>query len=156
MRRSLRAASPVLAPVDPQTRTKTGADAVRRGFLIATAWACVAMAVVGIFLPLMPTTVFLIAAAWAFARSDPRRYQWLREHARFGDIVRAWEDHHAMPGRAKRLALLALAFSYLLMATVFGPLSWAAILGGVCIAAVALYIAHIPVLNQDRKLPSRS
>lgn len=130
--------------------------AARRGLLLAFAWACVALAVVGIFLPLMPTTVFLIAAAWAFARSDRRRYQWLREHARFGELLRAWEDHHAMPSRAKRLALLGLAFSYLLMAALFGPLSWAAILGGLCIAAVALYVAHIPVLNPGRKLPVRS
>jgi uncharacterized membrane protein YbaN (DUF454 family) len=51
-----------------------------------------------------------------------------------------------MPRRAKRIAFLALAVSYGFTAFVFGPLSWAAIIGGLCIAGVALYIAHIPVL----------
>lgn len=139
-----------------QTHTPSGTDTARRGLLVAIAWACLALGLVGVFLPLMPTTVFLIVAAWAFARSDRRRYQWLREHARFGELVRTWEDHHAMPIRAKRLALLGLALSYLLMAMLFGPLSWAAILGGLCIAAVALYVAHIPVLNQGQKLSVRS
>ena len=119
-------------------------------------WCCVGLGLVGAVLPLMPTTVFLLIAAWAFARSDPRWHTWLRNHARFGEAIRAWEEHHAMPRRAKRIAFLALALSYLLTALVFGPLSWAAVIGGLCIAAVALYLAHIPVLQQGRKVPAES
>ena len=52
-----------------------------------------------------------------------------------------------MPRRAKRIAFVALAASYGLTAWVFGPLSWAAIIGGLCIFGVAIYIAHIPVMN---------
>jgi uncharacterized membrane protein YbaN (DUF454 family) len=103
---------------------------------------------IGAFLPLLPTTVFLLIAAWAFSRSSRRWHRWLREHAHFGESIRAWEEHHAMPRRAKRIAFLALALSYAFTAYVFGPFSWAAVLGGVCIAAVALYIAHIPVLRK--------
>lgn len=119
-------------------------------------WCCVGVGLVGAVLPLLPTTVFLLIAAWAFARSDPRWHTWLRNHARFGEAIRAWEEHHAMPRRAKRIAFLALALSYLLTALVFGPLSWAAVIGGLCIAAVALYLAHIPVLQQGRKVPAES
>lgn len=116
-------------------------------------WTCVVLGLIGVVLPLVPTTVFLLIAAWAFSRSSPRWHRWLREHARFGATIRAWEEHHAMPRRAKHIAFAALAASYALTAVVYGPFSWAAIIGGLCIAAVALYIAHIPVLN---KLPGEA
>lgn len=110
-------------------------------------WVCVALGTAGAFLPLLPTTVFLLIAAWAFSHSSPRWHQWLREHSRFGHLVRGWEEQHAMPRRAKRIAWLTLGLSYLFTASLLGPLSWGAIIGGICIAAVALYIAHIPVLE---------
>lgn len=119
-----------------------------RHLYLALGWASVLVGLIGAFLPLLPTTVFLLIAAWAFSRSSPRWHRWLREHAHFGDSIRAWEEHHAMPRRAKRIAFLALAGSYAFTAYVFGPFSWAAVIGGVCIAAVALYIAHIPVLRK--------
>lgn len=119
----------------------------RHAYLVL-GWTCVALGLIGVVLPLMPTTVFLLVAAWAFSRSSPRWHRWLREHARFGATIRAWEEHHAMPRRAKRIAFAALAASYALTAVVYGPFSWAAIIGGICIAAVALYIAHIPVLRK--------
>lgn len=115
-------------------------------------WLCVALGVLGAFLPLLPTTVFLLIAAWAFSRSSPRWHRWLREHPRFGHLVRTWEDHHAMPLRAKRIAWFTLGASYLFTASLLGPLSWGAIVGGLCIAGVAIYIAHIPVLDSKREV----
>ena len=123
---------------------------------LALGWLCVGLGLIGAVLPLMPTTVFLIIAAWAFARSSERWHHWLREHNHFGETVRAWEEHHAMPRRAKRLAFIALAASYAFTAYMFGPLSWAAIIGGLCIAGVAIYIAHIPVLNKPMGQTARS
>ena len=120
---------------------------LRRPLYLALGWLCVGLGVLGAFLPLLPTTVFLLIAAWAFARSSPRWHRWLREHTRFGEVVRAWEEHHAMPRRAKRIAFLALAVSYAFTAYLLGPLSWGALIGGVCVAGVAIYIAHIPVLG---------
>ena len=132
-------------PGDPQAMT-ADSPSPRRRLYLAVGWLCVGLGLVGAFVPLMPTTVFMLIAAWAFSRSSTRWHRWLREHARFGEAVRGWEDHHAMPKRAKRLAFAALAVSYAVTAYLFGPLSWAAIIGGVCIAGVAIYIAHIPVL----------
>ena len=123
---------------------------------LALGWSCVLLGLIGAFLPLLPTTVFLLIAAWAFARSSPRWHTWLREHARFGEAVRAWEEHHAMPRRAKRIAFVALAASYALTAYLFGPASWAAIIGGLCIFAVAIYIAHLPVLGSAEKQPAET
>lgn len=127
-----------------------------RHLYLVIGWLCVALGIIGAFLPLMPTTVFLLIAAWAFSRSSERWHRWLREHAHFGETIRAWEEHHAMPRRAKRIAFAALAASYAFTAFIFGPLSLAAIIGGICIAAVALYIAHIPVLNKPLEHTAQS
>ena len=132
------------------------ANSSARHFYLVLGWVCVALGVLGAFLPLLPTTVFLLIAAWAFSRSSQRWHRWLREHAHFGEVVRSWEEHHAMPRRAKRVAFLALAASYAFTAYLLGPFSWGAIIGGVCIAAVAIYIAHIPVLNKGTEQTARS
>ena len=114
-------------------------------------FTCIGLGTLGIFLPLMPTTVFLLIAAWAFARSSERWHQWLLEHRRFGPLIRAWQEHHAMPRKAKRIAFITLAVSYAFTAYLLGPFSIGALISGVCIAGVALYLAHIPVLAQDRQ-----
>lgn len=126
-----------------------------RPLYLLLGWVCVSLGLVGAFVPLLPTTVFLLIAAWAFSRSSERWHTWLREHARFGETIRAWEEHHAMPRRAKRIAFIALTASYAFTAYVYGPFSWAAIIGGLCIAGVAIYIAHIPVLNKSATQTAR-
>lgn len=118
---------------------------------LALGWFCVGLGILGAFLPLLPTTVFLLIAAWAFSRSSPKYHQWLRNHPRFGGMIRSWEQHHAMPRRAKRITFITLALSYAVTAYVFGPASLVAIIGGVCIAGVAIYIAHIPVLTVEQQ-----
>lgn len=137
----------------PAPRRDPGAA---RHLYLLLAWTCLLIGLIGAFLPLLPTTVFLLIAAWAFSRSSPRWHKWLREHARFGEAVRAWEEHHAMPRRAKRVAFVALAVSYAFTAYTFGPFSWAAIIGGLCIAGVAIYIAHLPVLHTSKKQTART
>ncbi len=128
---------------------------MRRHGYMALGWICLALGVVGLFVPVMPTTVFVLVAAWAFARSSPRLHRWLRQHPRFGASLRAWEQHRAMPRRAKRVALAMLAVSYGVTASVLGPLAPAAVLAGVCIAGVAIYIARLPVLPEGADAATR-
>ncbi|MCP5152927.1 MAG: YbaN family protein [Ectothiorhodospiraceae bacterium] len=122
---------------------------MRTASYLVLGWVCVALGVIGAFLPVMPTTVFLLVAAWAFARSSPRWHRWLREHPRFGAVIRGWEEHRAMPRRAKRIALTTLAGSYAVTATWLGPFSTGALLGGAAIVGVALYILYLPVLPTE-------
>lgn len=53
-------------------------------------WLMVALGFIGALLPVMPTTIFLIAAAGCFARSSPRFERWLLDHPRFGPPLVAW------------------------------------------------------------------
>lgn len=127
---------------------------MRGGYLIL-GWCCIGLGTAGIFLPLLPTTVFLLVAAWAFARSDERWHKWLLEHRRFGPLLECWQRHRAMPRKAKIAAFIALGISYGLTAWIFGPLSWAAVVAGICIAGVAVYVAHIPVLSAEQEAALR-
>lgn len=123
----------------------------RKHAYLLLGWSCIGLGTAGAFLPLLPTTVFLLIAAWAFARADDRWHAWLLSHPRFGPLIACWQRHRAMPRRAKTAAFVALAVSYAFTAWVFGPLSWAALIGGACIAGVAVYIAHIPVLTHEQE-----
>ena len=73
---------------------------------------CVGLAVAGIFLPLLPTTPFLLVAAACFARSSPRFHRWLLEHRVFGPLIRDWQTHRALPARTKAVAIGMLVVTF--------------------------------------------
>lgn len=76
--------------------------------LVCVGWCAVACAFVGVFVPGMPTTVFVLIAGYCFARSSPRFAAWLANHRWFGPTVRRFEQQGGMSASAKRGALTAM------------------------------------------------
>jgi len=76
-------------------------------------WTCVALGFIGVVLPVLPTTPFLILAAFAFGKSAPRLKQWLLHHPIFGGPIRDWEANGAIRPRIKILACTAMALIFL-------------------------------------------
>lgn len=79
---------------------------------LALAYGCAGCGVVGVFVPLLPTTPFLLVAVWAAARSSPRLRWWLYRHPRYGPPIRAWQRHRAIPVRARAMACGLLLLSW--------------------------------------------
>ena len=75
--------------------------------IVLSILGCVSLAlgIAGIFLPLLPTTPFLLLAAALWVRSSPRLYAWLLRHPRLGEYVRNFRENRAIPLRAKVVSL---------------------------------------------------
>lgn len=108
-----------------------------RWALIAFGWLNVATGFVGVFVPGLPTTVFLLIALWAFARSSPRFRNWLWLHPRFGPVIRDWHEHKVIPPKAKFLAVATMVGSVLIV-TLFVAKTW---YGPVVMIAILMPIA---------------
>ena len=79
---------------------------MKKIILIIIGWLCVGLAFVGTFVPGIPTTIFLIVALWAFAKSSKKFHSWLLNHKRFGPILQNWESHKVVPRKAKILMVI--------------------------------------------------
>lgn len=86
--------------------------------LMAFGWLNVGLGVIGAFLPVMPTTIFLILALWAFSKSSARFHGWLYRHPWLGRPLRNWQEHRVIPIPAKCLAL-SMMFLSLIFVTLF-------------------------------------
>lgn len=108
-----------------------------------------ALGVVGLFLPLLPTTPFVLLAAACWMRASPRLHRWLREHRRFGPMVVGWERERALPRRLKILALVTMNGSILASVLLMPPRPW--LQGGLLAIAigVSIYLIRLPDLRPN-------
>ncbi|MGF7147139.1 hypothetical protein FHS96_000748 [Sphingomonas zeicaulis] len=87
-------------------------ESVRRRLWAALGLFFVAVGIVGVILPVMPGTIFLILAAACFARSSPKLEAWLLDHPRYGPSVRSWREEGAIPWRGKLAAVIGMIIGY--------------------------------------------
>ncbi|MFT3663457.1 YbaN family protein [Piscinibacter sp.] len=114
----------------------------QRACWTAAGFASLALGIVGIFLPLLPTTPFVLLAAFCFSRGSERFETWLLAHPRFGPMVADWRARRAVPRRAKQLAWTMMsvgsAWAWWMM-----PSPWRWLPGAICLA-VGLWMAGLP------------
>lgn len=103
----------------------------------------VALGVIGIFVVVMPTTIFMILAAWCFSRSSPRLEAWLLNHPKFGPSVVAWQVNGAIPRKIKYVAIGSMMASFVIVLLVHVDAPWTWVIGGVLLAS-AIFVGTRP------------
>lgn len=102
-----------------------------------------ALGLVGVVLPVLPTTPFVILAAFCFAKSLPRVARWLEEHRVFGPMIADWREHGAIAPRYKAIALIMMAAAFLASVWAgFGPT--VLIVQALCLSLAATFIISRP------------
>ncbi|OGO06166.1 MAG: hypothetical protein A2Z76_03045 [Chloroflexi bacterium RBG_13_56_8b] len=83
-------------------------DALKRHLLIAIGTICLAIGVIGIFTPILPTTPFLLLAAACYLRSSPRFHRWLMNNRIFGSYIRNYTEGRGIPIKVKLFTIALL------------------------------------------------
>ncbi len=118
---------------------------VRRTLYAGIGWVSVVAGVIGIFLPLWPTTCFLLLAAFCFARSSPRAERWLEENRLFGKYLEQYRRKGVVSSRVRRWAAISLWVSILVSSALVGVGRWWLIVILLLVAtAVTLHLYSLP------------
>jgi len=124
---------------------------VKTLFLRVLGLVCVGLGILGIFLPLLPTTIFFIIAVFCFAKSAPAWRQRILDHPRYGIPVRRFVDHGIIPRRAKVIAIGAIAVNFALTLTFVAISTVTVAILATVLAAVSAYIATRPEMVAQKQ-----
>ena len=106
-----------------------------------------ALGIVGMFLPVLPTVPFLLVALWAFSQSSERLHRWLIAHPRLGPPLLAWQRHGAISRRSKVLAVLAMTASAAWLVFLADVALWARLAALAVIAYGLWFVLSRPTLE---------
>ena len=121
-----------------------------RIFLIIVGSLSLALGVLGIFLPMLPTTPFLLLSAAAWVKASPSLYEWLLNHKVFGEYIRNYREHRAIPLHVKIISvtLVWLTIGYCIFAVV-DEWWWAQVLMGLLAVAISWHILSFNTLKKS-------
>jgi len=108
------------------------------------------LGILGVFLPVLPTTPFILVAAACYAKASERFHRRLLAHRTFGPIIQEWEEHRSMPLRTKKLAIglmaLSIAFSLWMISAYPAAQATLVVVG----LATGLFVWRIPSRDAPR------
>lgn len=116
---------------------------VLRPLWAAIGGVALAAGLIGVVVPLLPTTPFLLLAVIAFGRSSPRLERWLADHPRLGPPIRNWQAHGVIAPGAKRAAVIAIAAAFGL-SVALGLAPRLLLIQGIVLACVLAFILTRP------------
>ena len=119
-------------------------------FLIFIGSISLLLGILGIFLPLLPTTPFLLLSAAAWVKASPRLYQWLISHRLFGEYIRKFREYRAIPLRVKicSVSLVWLTIGYCIVAVV-DEWWWAQVAMALLATAITWHLLSFKTLRKD-------
>lgn len=122
----------------PVQRSRTA-----RALWLLAGWISLILGLIGIVLPLLPTTPFILLAAFCFQNGSDRLHRWLVNHPRFGPLITDWRERGAIPRKAKRNAMIALV-AVLGISLLVGVANHILLIQAVALTAVATFILTRP------------
>ena len=114
-----------------------------RVFWLTIGLVAIFLAALGVVLPLIPTTPFVLLAAFAFMRSSERLHEWLINHPLFGSLISDWHQHKAVARPAKVAAVVSMVAVFLVSAGMGAP-EWVLLLQAVILGAAGWYVVSRP------------
>ena len=94
---------------------------VKKYFFLGVGFISTAMGVIGLFLPLMPTTCFLIVAVWAFSKSNPALSRKILHHPKFGPVINNWMTHKSINRKSKCTISLSIILGFSITLLISAP-----------------------------------
>jgi uncharacterized membrane protein YbaN (DUF454 family) len=137
-----------LEPEDYSADVRKHRSLAVRVALVIAGTLCVALGVLGLFLPVLPTTPFLLLAAACYARASNRFYGWLLNNRTFGPLIREWRRYRSIPWRTKltAIALMAMTLTTSIVLFVRNPY----VQGGLAVLGVVLAVWMYRIPSRDR------
>jgi uncharacterized membrane protein YbaN (DUF454 family) len=130
----------------------TPATGVRRVLYAAAGLVCVGLAYLGVLLPGLPATPWVLLAGYCFARSSPRLERWLKKSPVFGKLLHDWHEHRGMRRSAKVIALLLIVAVVSLSITFGGLPIWLRwTIGGLAAIGICVILFVVPTVRPEAR-----
>lgn len=120
-----------------------------QGILLVLGFISLSLGLLGIFLPLLPTTPFLLLAAWLFFRSSPTAYQWMLNNKLYGKYIKAFMVHRAIPLKAKVVSITLLWTTIICSALFLISVFWIKLVLFSIALGVSVHILSYKTLKRD-------
>jgi uncharacterized membrane protein YbaN (DUF454 family) len=119
----------------------------KRLLLLVLGWLSLILGIIGVILPLLPTTPFILLSAWCFSQSSKRFHHWLRQHKYFGPMIEDWQSDKGIPKKSRNRAIIfmwcGMALSIFLVSKFWATLMLICI--GTC---VSIYLLRLPLRTE--------
>jgi uncharacterized membrane protein YbaN (DUF454 family) len=115
---------------------------MKKALFFILGWFCLIMAYIGVVTPGIPFSIFLVGAAYCFARSSKKMENWIYNHRHFGPFLTNWEKKRVFPQNGK-YAMIAVMSSSLVFMMFFVPVK-GVIYSGIMMALVAIWAWRYP------------
>lgn len=121
---------------------------IKKYLLIIFGTLMLALGITGIFIPVLPTTPFLLLTSYCYLKSSKGLYQWLISHKTYGPLIKSYMEQRAIPKKTKIFALSLLWISLIFSMLLIGKLLLSILLSAIGMG-VSIYILSLKTLNDE-------